>query len=581
VPGSLTLAGPGHEPVPCRAEGGVVQPRTESEASQILLRLIPKSESPTRFAVLTRRIEELNREIARRTRTEAELREQREWLRVTLTSIGDGVIATDNQGRVLFLNPVAELLTGWTLEDAVGRPSDEVFRIVNEQTREPVDNPIARVLREGKVVGLANHTILISKDGGEWPIADSGAPIRDERGHILGVVMVFLEITERKRTEEQLQEQARALREADRRKDEYLAMLAHELRNPLAATSNAVRLMEDAGPGSPAYARALAVLKRQIQQQRRMVDDLLDVSRLTRGAYEVRPVPMDLAALCRLTLNDHHDALMGGGHTLSASLPEKPVWVHGDEARLAQVLVNLLTNAVKFTEAGGRIEVQLETQEENRQAMLVISDTGIGVPPELLPRIFEPFTQGEQTLARSSGGLGLGLALVKRLVSLHAGEVRAHSPGRGQGATFTVLLPLADQPEVTDTAPLTARAGRDGLRVLLIEDNRDAAETLGELLQTWGFEARIALSGLEGVEAAFGFRPDVVLCDLGLPGMDGYQVAARLRRDGISPPAKLVALTGYGAADDRKRSAEAGFSVHLIKPVDLASLEQLLHELQR
>ncbi|MCC2668402.1 MAG: tmoS, partial [Armatimonadetes bacterium] len=568
MPITLTLLGPGGGQIPCRVEGAVYQPRAGVEPAVLLLRLTPKRETPSQFAVLTRQVQDLNREVARRQKTEQELREQREWFRVTLSSIGDGVIATDQQGQILFLNPVAEMLTGWSREEALGRQMGEVFHIVSEETREPVANPVRRVLAEGIVVGLANHTILISRQGREWPIADSAAPIRSAEGRIVGVVLVFLEITERKRIEDQLRRQTQDLLEADRRKDEYLAMLAHELRNPLGAVSNALNVLERTQPGSSAYLRAQDVARRQIQQQVRVVDDLLDVSRITRGTFLLQPERIELGELCRQTADDFRPAFDQAGIRLSLERPGHEVWVDGDPVRLTQTLVNLLNNAQKFTPPERQVHVGLEVDGPGERAVLSVSDTGAGIAAELLPHVFEAFRQGEQTLARSSGGLGLGLALVKGIVELHGGTVSAHSPGPGQGATFTVVLPLASQPTVVK--PVTALHGDTvGLSILIIEDNADAGETLRDLLKLWGHRVDLALSGASGLEVAGTLRPDVVLCDIGLPDIDGFELGRRLRRNPATAHCHLVAVTGYGQAQDRARTAEAGFDHHLVKPVDL------------
>ncbi len=581
VPGSLILGAAQEVRVEYRVEGTLVQPRTDTSPAQILLRLQPKPEAPSQFSVLNERITALNREIMQRKRVEQELREQREWFRVTLSSIGDGVIATDAQGCVLFLNGMAELLTGWRVEEAAGKPLEEVFRIINEQTRQPVENPVHRVLERGIVVGLANDTLLICRKGREWPIADSAAPIRGADGKILGVVLVFLEITERKRVEMQLREQARELAEADRRKDQYLAMLAHELRNPLGAVSNALSLLELSPPGGGSFQRALEIARRHVHQQTRMVDDLLDVSRLTRGTFELHPERLDLTALCRQVIEDQQPAFTAAQVVLFASVPDTPCWVMGDPVRLTQVLVNLLDNARKFTPVGKTVRVELRNDPGSSRGVLTITDTGVGIDPQLLPHVFEPFRQAEQSLARTRGGLGLGLALVKGIVDLHRGQVQVESRGSGWGTTFTVSLPLVDAPAPAISSAEEPLGPVAALRVLVIEDNADAAETLQDLLTLWGHQSEVAHSGPEGIRRAAEFRPQVVLCDIGLPNMSGYEVAAQLRQNPSTEFAYLVAVTGYGQDQDRAQSAAAGFHTHLVKPLDLNALEQLLARLSR
>jgi PAS domain S-box-containing protein len=417
-------------------------------------------------------------------------------------------------------------------------------------------------------------------------------PVRDELGRICEVVLMLQDVTERKRIEEersrllQSEQEARAAaerlyeeaREAARSKDEFLAMLAHELRNPLSAVSNALYVLRLA-PDDATRERAYEVLERQVQHQTRMVDDLLDVSRITRGKVELRRAPLELVGLVRNTAEDHRSSLEAAGLQLDLELPALPLWTSGDSTRLAQVLSNLLHNAQKFSEPGGRILVVVSVNESASTARVAVRDTGAGIAPEMLPRIFEPFTQGDRSLDRSQGGLGLGLALVRGLVHLHGGEVFASSAGARAGAEIGFHLPLepAARPEpAAADAPAASRQGR--LRILLVEDNSDAAQTLRDLLMLAGHEVEIADTGPAGIEAARRRRPDVVLCDIGLPGMDGYQVATALGREPALRPARLIALSGYGRLEDRRRAEAAGFDLHLTKPVDPVQLRRLLED---
>ncbi len=360
----------------------------------------------------------------------------RRWLSAVVSSIGDAVIATDDGGRVLFMNPVAEALCGWRASEAAGQPLAEVFRIVNEHTRAAVESPADRVLAEGTVVGLANHTILIARDGTERPIDDSGAPIRGVDGRVAGVVLVFRDVTDRHEAEARLAEEGR-------RKDEFLAMLAHELRNPLAAIANAVQLMLHPEVGdSEAWCRE--VIDRQARQLTRLVDDLLDVSRISRGKIQLRPQRVDLAAIVRSAALVVRPLVDERRHELRLAIDPDSIEVHADPVRLEQVVVNLLNNAAKYTEPGGRISV--EASVDGVHAILRVADTGIGIMPELLPRVFELFTQGDRALARSQGGLGIGLSMVQKLVELHGGRVEVHSDGPGHGSVFTVRLPATPAP---------------------------------------------------------------------------------------------------------------------------------------
>jgi PAS domain S-box-containing protein len=366
----------------------------------------------------------------------------RQWLSATLSSIGDAVIATDSRGRVLLMNPVAESLCGWTAAEAAGRPLDAVFRIINEQTRQPVESPAVRVIAEGVVVGLANHTLLIGRDGVERPIDDSGAPIRGPAGEVEGVVLVFRDVTERRRAEQRSAEEAR-------RKDEFLAMLAHELRNPLAAVSNAAQLL--ALPNAEdAHEWSRQVIGRQVHQLSRMVDDLLDVSRISRGKIQLRPQRVDLAEVVHSAVQVVRPLIDERRHVVDVTTPSVPVEFEADPVRLEQVIVNLLNNAAKYTEPGGRIEI-IAGLEAGRAVVRVI-DTGIGIGPELLPRVFELFTQGDRALSRAEGGLGIGLTMVQKIAEMHGGGVGVSSDGPGRGSMFTVWLPVRPAPRPAWTA---------------------------------------------------------------------------------------------------------------------------------
>jgi signal transduction histidine kinase len=384
------------------------------------------------------------------------------------------------------------------------------------------------------------------------------------------------ERAERRRLEEELCRRAEELAERDRRKDEFLAMLAHELRNPLGASSNALQLMRRRGPSDPALRQAITVMERQVQHQVRLGDDLLDVSRITRGKISLEREWLDLAWVIRHTVEDHRSVLEAAGLTLFLNLPQEPVWYAGDRTRLTQVLGNLLANAAKFTNAGGCVTVSLTLEAGGSQAALAVRDTGIGIDPQMLPHVFESFAQGDHSPERSRGGLGLGLALVKGLVELHGGAVRADSPGLGGGSAFALTLPLEGTSASCGEVAVPPGPPVRCCRILVVEDNRDAAETLRDVLELSGHEVALAFSGPEGVAAARSVRPEVVLCDLGLPGFDGYAVARAVRQDPATAAARLIALSGYGHEEDRRRSREAGFDQHLVKPVNFTELEGLL-----
>jgi PAS domain S-box-containing protein len=374
------------------------------------------------------------RDVTEERRAAAALAEQREWFETTLRSIGDAVIATDDEGRVVFMNPIAERLTGWTLARARGRGCAEVFRIVDEESRRPAEDPVGRALAEGAIVGLANHTVLVGADGAECPVDDSAAPIRSRDGRIVGVVLVFRDVTERRRLEAER-------REHERRKDEFLTMVAHELRGPLAPILNAVSVLKATGPPEPALQKMRDTIQRQAQQLARLVEDLLDIGRIRAGKLQLKKSPVDLREVVRQGIEVSSAAIEQRGHTLSVEMPDTAVLVHADAARLAQVTGNLLSNAAKFTPDGGRIDVVM--CRSSGFAHVSVRDRGVGIPAEMLDRVFDRFVQVGTSPAPAEAGLGIGLAVVKTIVELHGGTVVARSDGPGKGSEFNFRLPLA------------------------------------------------------------------------------------------------------------------------------------------
>jgi PAS domain S-box-containing protein len=649
------------------------------------------------------------RDITERKRIQARVLEEMERFRITLGSIGDAVIATDVEGRLTVMNPVAEAITGFEEEEARGRPLKEVFQIQSELTRLPAEDPVERVLREGNVVGLANHTTLIARSGREVPIDDSAAPIRDREGRLLGVVLVFRDVTERRRTETEIRSLNRelhrriaelqiifdtapvgiwiahdprcarvtenryardllldgqglagagaapasegrggrpgekppepllgllrkaveesaplplaecdltgaagksismtgsavplfdedgkvrgaiasfiditerkraeeALRQEDRRKDEFLAMLAHELRNPLAPIRNAVHVLRLLGAPERNLEWAREVIDRQVQNLARLVDDLLDVSRISRGKITLVKERVGLAVVVANAVESSRSLIDSRRHRLELALPDQTVFLDADPVRLSQVLSNLLQNAAKYTPEGGLLS--LSAEERGQEVSISVRDNGVGISPEILPRIFDLFVQGDQSLARSHGGLGIGLTLARKLVEMHGGRVEAKSGGPGKGSEFVVTLPVVaaaveeqGSPREESTPPATRR------RILVVDDNRDAAQSLAMLLLAVGHEVRTATDGPAALEEARQFSPEIVVLDIGLPGMDGYQVARRLRELFPREKVKIVALTGYGRDEDRRQAKEAGIDLHLVKPIEPLALEKIL-----
>jgi PAS domain S-box-containing protein len=779
-------------------------------------------------------------------RAERRVAEQGEVLGVTLRSIGDAVIATDIHGRITYLSAVAESLTGWTQAEALGRPLDGVFRIVNEDTGLPVESPAARALREGVVVGLANHTVLIQKDGGECAIDDSAAPIRDETGAVSGCILIFrdvttlrsvererasqlhtarllasivessddaiigksldgvirtwnagaerlfghtaseaigrhisliipperiaeedqiiaslragrriehfeterlrsngrrilvsltispirddagdvvgaskiardvtrqreieqrehqllaeaaaanakfqaffdqaaffagimdvngilleanrlsleapgftaseftgkpfwegpwwapspvlreqieaatrqaaagqtfvgelpyfvgdgsqrmvdltiqpirddtgrviflaplgIDITERKRAEadrqrleDDLRRLAGELSEADRHKNEFLAMLAHELRNPLAPISNAVRALEAGAHDAATVRSASGMLHRQVGLMSRLVEDLLDMSRITRGKIELRKERVDLVPIIHQAIEAVRDLYRSMEHELTVTLPPHPIHLDADPARLTQVVGNLLHNAGKFTDRGGKVWLTVEA--DGAQAVLRVRDNGVGIAPEHHHDLFTMFGQIDTSLERSRGGLGIGLTLVKTLVDMHGGQVNVQSDGPGHGTEFTVRLPVSTQAPRAAPPAAAAPVRAAGRRVLIVDDSEDGAESLAMLLEFGGHETHKAHDGLAALEAVERLRPDAVLLDIGLPGLNGYEVCRRIRQASWGKRMTLVALTGWGQDEDRDRSRDAGFDAHMVKPVDFDALLALL-----
>jgi PAS domain S-box-containing protein len=621
--------------------------------------------------------------------------EERERLRVTLHSIGDGVIATDAEGRVTLLNPVAEALTGWKNDEAAQQPLPEIFSIINEQTRQEVENPVTKALREGHIVGLANHTILIDKRGQERPIDDSAAPIKDAQGETVGVVLVFRDVTEKRAAEIAVQtseerlslaqdvaglglwdwdirtgevvwnthherifgyppgqpkrtyrdfadriprtdldqieagfrlamqenrdyrfehrvvwpdgttrwveasgrfhfdaagqpvrsvgvlmdlterkQAEQALQEADRRKNEFLATLAHELRNPLAPIRSGLHMLRLNHQPS-AQDQTLEMLDRQVAQLVRLVDDLLDINRITHNKLELRKACIPLASVIANAVESARPFIESRGHTLTVTLPPQPVYLDADLIRLAQAFWNLLNNSAKYTDPNGRID--LCAQVQGSEVVVTVRDAGIGIPAEALPNLFTLFSQLDHSLERAQGGLGIGLALVKGLVEMHGGAVAAHSDGIGKGSTFTVRLPVVPEPRQEQESPtIDNTAGAAKYRVLVVDDNRDAAASLAMLLALGGHDARTAHDGIEALEFADAFRPHVILLDIGLPKLNGYDTCRRIREQPWGKDILIAAITGWGQEDDRLRSQEAGFNQHLVKPVDLTTLEKLL-----
>ncbi len=504
-----------------------------------------------------------------------ELQRQKELLSVTLSSIGDCVLVADNEGNITFMNPVAEKVTGWKLSDAMGLPTTEVFRILNEHTRAPVESPVDKVLREGVIVGLANHTLLIRKDGSEIPIDDSGAPIRDGQGAIRGIVLVFRDFTQQKRAEQEVLAAKDAAETANKAKDQFLAMLSHELRTPLTPVLATLNLWEASEEIPPALRADVGMLRRSVELEARIIDDLLDLTRIARGLLSFSPENTDVHSLIEFLVGLSQSEVQNKVLKLALKLDAPRHHVHTDAARLQQVLWNVLRNAVKFTDQGGAITVITSNDAQDRLD-ITIHDTGIGMTADTLSKLFVPFEQADPTINRRYGGLGLGMAISNALVDLLDGEIRAESPGPGLGSTFTITFPTVD-PAANGSEPTSAsRKSQDKVRLLLVEDHGDTARALARLLESRGFTTKIAPNIATALEAVGREDFDLFLCDLGLPDGNGIDFIRKVRETWKTP---AIALTGFGMQEDVERSQKAGFDAHLTKPVNLQTLEATMWRL--
>ena len=634
---------------------------------------------------------------------ESRAHERHEVLNVTLQSIGDAVITTDIAGYITNLNEVAEQLTGWPRDEAHGQPLERVFNIVNEVTRQRVENPATRALRDGVIVGLANHTVLIKRDGSECPIDDSAAPIRNEHGYVSGCVLIFRDVTaqrmaardkanqlitarllaaivessndaiisksldgiiqswnvaaqqlfgftaeeavgqhislvipperlaeedqiiaslrvgnriehfetervrkdgqritvsltispikddsgnvvgaskivrdvtERKLLMDDLQRLAADLLTADQRKNEFLATLAHELRNPLAPMSNMLEVVKRSGGDGKVLKQAHETFERQLNQMVRLVDDLLDVNRITHDRLELRPSEVELSSVIQQAIEVARPLIDAADQKLIVDLPKEPVYLNADRARLAQVFGNLLNNSCKYTSTNGTITLSAKRVDDD--VLVSVKDNGAGIPSDKLNSIFDMFMQVDRSSERSQGGLGIGLTLVKRLVAMHGGSIEARSEGEGRGSEFIVRLPVICEPAVAAPRAETVSKSAAERRVLIVDDNRDSADSLAMLLEITGNKTFQAHDGVEALDAIEKHRPEVVLLDIGLPKLDGHEVCRRVRQQPWGRDIVIIALTGWGQEDDRRKSEEAGFNGHLVKPVDYENLLSLL-----
>jgi two-component system, chemotaxis family, CheB/CheR fusion protein len=507
-------------------------------------------------------------DVTERKHGEELLRQSEQKLASLVESSNDPIITKSLDGIIQSWNPAAQQLFGYTADQAVNRPGSLIIPADKLDEERQI---IARV-RAGERVEHFD-TVRVRKDGTRIEVSLTISPIKDTAGRVVGVSKIARDITNEKRLQAEL-------RQADNRKNEFLAMLAHELRNPLAPISHALQILRLTPGKGEVVESAAELMQRQVGQMIRLVDDLLDVNRLDRGKIELRKGRIELASAVNHAVEANRAMYESRKHELTVTLPPEPIYMNADPIRLAQIVGNLLNNACKFTENGGRIS--LAVQREGKKAVIRVTDSGIGIAADQLPCIFDMFTQIDTSLERSVSGLGIGLTLVKSLVEMHGGTVEAHSAGVGAGSEFVVRLPIIV--EIPQAAPMRSPAGKPaaatGRRILVVDDNRDSAASLAMLLSLAGNQIQTACDGLEAVAAAETFKPDVVLMDIGLPNLNGYEACRRIREQPWGKNMIMMALTGWGQEEDKQKSKIAGFDGHLVKPAELASIMKLLAELQ-
>jgi PAS domain S-box-containing protein len=490
------------------------------------------------------------------------------WLAAIVESSDDAIVSKDLNGIIRSWNVGAEHLFGYTEEEAIGQ---SVTMLMPPDRVDEEKKILDRIKRGDRVDHF--ETIRRRKDGTLFDISLTISPIRDDTGVIIGASKIARDITDRKRNE-------RALIEADRQKNEFLATLAHELRNPLAPIRNSLHIMRLMRPEGSGQDRVQEMLERQVNHMVRLVDDLLEISRVTMGKIDLRMDAVDIASVIRNAVETMKPAIDAANHTLKVDMPEEPLTVDGDTMRLSQVVSNLLDNAAKYTRPGGMIWVTARRVVDHVE--IAVRDNGIGILPENQRRVLEMFTRTERGKRHAQEGLGIGLALAKRLVEMHAGHITVASEGEDKGSTFTVCLPL------TVTRPIGPdEPGADGVRangggrrrILVVDDNQDAAASLAMLLRILGSDVEVANDGRSAIACFHTFRPTLAILDLGMPEVSGYDVARHVRALPEFDDVTLIALTGWGQEEDRRHTREVGFDHHLVKPVDLESLQLLLADL--
>jgi PAS domain S-box-containing protein len=520
----------------------------------------------------------IQHETRRREAIALELERQKQLLEVTLGSIGDGVIVADLDGRVAFLNQTAEQLTGWKSADAAGQACTAVFNIIDEASRAAVESPVAKVLKLGRAAALENHTLLIRKDEGELPIDDSGAPIREANGVVRGVVLIFRDATTQREAFRRIEQANRVLHEANETKDQFLATLSHELRTPLTPVLALLSSWEQDRTIPEAFQEDVKLLRRNVELEARLIDDLLDLTRIAKGKLSLRPQKLDLFHVLNSVIEMYRPALEQAGLNVVLNFQALSHHVEADIARLHQIFGNIVGNAVKFTPRAGQISISVIDSPDN-QIIVTVEDNGVGMTPETLRRVFQPFEQG-QTGADNRGGLGLGMSVAKRLVELHGGTISAKSAGPDRGSTFTVTLPTVDPgresfpvvpPKNGVPPPVPQRA-----RILVVEDHEDTAEVMARLLINHGYQVAVSSSIADALRKMNSDEYDLLLSDIGLPDGSGVDLIRNIRRHSAIP---AIALTGFGSDNQVAEYCAAGFNTHLAKPVNFEQLETVVQQL--
>ena len=505
------------------------------------------------------------RDLSERRMHEEALRQSEERFRLLVEGVGEyAIYMLDPEGIISSWNSGAQRIKGYSRDEILGRHFSRFYTDEDIAAGKPWEElAIARRLGRSEEEGWR-----IRKDGTRFWARTVLSPLYDSDGHQRGFAKVTQDMSDRRHIQD--------LEKAAQNVNEFIAMLAHELRNPLAPIRNAVHIMAQMPPADPAQGQMRQTIDRQSAQLARIVDDMLDIARITRGTLSIENQRIDIADVVRRAVETSTPAIEAARHSLDVDLPAEPLLVRGDPHRLTQVLANLLNNAARYTPAGGSIA--LKARLEDKHAVVRVRDTGRGIEPRMMSRIFDMFVQGVSPLQRVGGGLGVGLALARRIAELHRGSLEAASEGENRGSEFTLRLPILGAGEVPATISAHEAPRPQGVprRVLVVDDNADAAAMLEMLLRSLGHETRVANDGLDAVRIAVEFRPDIVLLDIGMPGLDGFEVARRLRALKRDRPMKIVAVTGWGQEADRERTREAGFDLHLVKPVDANELAQAL-----